>query len=67
MFASYQEKHGARYVIYNTGAAVCAREFGIRKPVEALTPEDYRTFIEKTARRMLERLDEVRPAQPSPR
>jgi hypothetical protein len=63
MFASYQEKHGAGYVIYNTGAAVCAREFGIKKPVEDLWPEDYRTFIAKTARRMLARLDEIRPAR----
>jgi hypothetical protein len=62
MFASYPEKHGARYVIYNTGAAVCAQEFGVKKPVEDLTPEDYRTFIEKTARRMLRLLDDVRPA-----
>lgn len=59
MFASYQDVHGARYVIYNTGAAVCAREFGIRKPVEALTHEDYQRIIEGTGRRILERLEEV--------
>ena len=61
MFASYPEKHGARYVIYNTGAAACAREFGVTRPVEGLTPDDYRQFIQETARRMLRRLDEVRP------
>lgn len=59
MFASYQDVHGARYVIYNTGAAVCAREFGIAKPVEALTHEDYQRIIEGTGRRILERLEEV--------
>ena len=61
MFASYPEKHGARYVIYNTGAAACAREFGVTRSVEELTPDDYRRFIHETARRMLRRLDEVRP------
>ena len=61
MFASYPEKHGARYVIYNTGAAACAREFGVTRSVEELTPDDYRRFIQETARRMLRRLDEVRP------
>ena len=62
MFASYQEAHGARYVIYNTGAAVCAEEFGIRKPVDELAPDDYRAFIAGTARRMLARLAEPRRA-----
>lgn len=60
MFASYQERHGARYVIYNTSAAACLREFGGGKAVEDLTPEDYRRFIGGTARRMLTRLAETR-------
>ncbi len=59
MFASYQDVHGARYVIYNTGAAVSAREFGIKKPAEALTHEDYQQIIEGTGRRILERFEEV--------
>jgi hypothetical protein len=63
MFASYQERHGARYLIYNTSAQACMREFGVRKAVEDLTADDYRMFIESTARRMLSRLDEVRRAR----
>jgi len=63
MFASYQDVHGARYLIYNTGAAVCAREFGIKTPVEALTHEDYQRIIEGTGRRILERLEEVAAAK----
>ncbi len=63
MFASYPEVHGARYVIYNTSAEACAREFGVTRPITALTPEDYRRFIEKTAERMLARLEEVTPAR----
>ncbi len=61
MFAAYPERWGARYVIYNTSAAACSREFGVPRPVEALGPEDYRRFIERTAERMLQRLWEVRP------
>lgn len=63
MFASYQDVHGARYVIYNTGAAVSAREFGIAKAVDALTHEDYQAIIEGTGRRILERLEEVAAAR----
>ncbi len=63
MFASYQDTHGAPYVIYNTGAAACAKEFGVTKPVEELGPDDFRSFIEQTARRMLDRLE----ARPGPR
>lgn len=65
MFASYPEAHGARYVIYNTSAQACAREFGVTKPVDALGPDDYRAFIEGTAKRMLRRLDEARPVRPA--
>jgi hypothetical protein len=61
MFRSYPERHGARYVIYNTNAAACAREFGASRPIDALAPEDYRRFIEGTAARMLERLEAARP------
>jgi hypothetical protein len=60
MFASYQDRHGARYVIYNTSAAACLREFGGPKSVEDLAPDDYHRFIEGTARRMLTRLAEAR-------
>jgi hypothetical protein len=60
MFASYQDRHGAVCVIYNTHAAACAKEFGVSKAVEDLTPDDYRGFIEGTARRMLARA-EARP------
>ncbi|MGH7266666.1 MAG: hypothetical protein ACREMB_17725 [Candidatus Rokuibacteriota bacterium] len=63
MFASYPEKHGARYVIYNTSAEACAKEFGLARPVKALTPDDYRGFIEGTAGRMLRRLEEARPVR----
>jgi hypothetical protein len=61
MFAMYTEKWGARYVIYNTSAQACLQEFGIAKSVEELQPEDYRGFIERTAQRMLKRLEEARP------
>ncbi len=58
---SYPERPGVRYVIYNTSAVACAREFGASRPVEVLAPEDYRRFIEGTAERMLGRLEEARP------
>jgi hypothetical protein len=61
MFAKYSEQWGARYVIYNTSAQACTKEFGVDKAVEDLGPEDYRGFIESTARRMLTRLEETRP------
>jgi hypothetical protein len=61
MFAAYPERWGARYVIYNTHAVACSKEFGVDKPVEELTPDDYRGFIERTAQRMLQRLWEARP------
>jgi hypothetical protein len=61
MFAAYPERWGARYVIYNTHAVACSKEFGIEKTVEELTPADYRGFIERTAQRMLQRLWEARP------
>jgi hypothetical protein len=61
MFAKYSEQWGARYVIYNTSAQACVKEFGLDKAVEDLAPEDYRAFIEGTARRMLTRLEETRP------
>jgi hypothetical protein len=61
MFRSYPERHCARYVIYNTSAVACAREFGASRPVETLAAEDYRRFIEGTAERMLGRLEEARP------
>jgi hypothetical protein len=60
MFASYPEKHGARYVIYNTSAVACAKEFGVTKSIDALDPDDVRGFIERTAERMLKRLEEAR-------
>jgi hypothetical protein len=56
-FAELSERHGARYVIYNTGAEVCAREFGINKPAAELNREDFETFIAGTVRRMLARLE----------
>jgi hypothetical protein len=59
MFASYREKHGAKYVIYNTGAAVCAREFGIKKSAEELTEKDFQEIIMGTAKRMLALLEKV--------
>lgn len=59
MFASYKERHGAKYVIYNTGAAVCAREFGIKKAAEELTEKDFQEIIMGTARRMLALLQKV--------
>ncbi len=61
MFRAYPERWGARYVIYNTSAVACAKEFGVTTPVEDLAPEDYRGFIERTAERMLRRLWEARP------
>jgi hypothetical protein len=61
MFARYSEEWGARYVIYNTGAQACIKEFGLSKTVEELTPEDYRGFVDATARRMLKRLEDTRP------
>jgi hypothetical protein len=60
MFASYPER-GARYLIYNTSAVACSKEFGVTRPVEELTPDHYRDFIERTAQRMLKRLEEARP------
>lgn len=60
MFAAYEERHGAPCVIYNTSAVACAKEFGVTKAVEELTPDDYRRFIAGTALRMLARL-EARP------
>jgi hypothetical protein len=61
MFAMYTEKWGARYLIYNTSAQACIEEFGISKTVDELEPEDFRGFIERTAQRMLKRLEEARP------
>ncbi|HEV8309344.1 MAG TPA: hypothetical protein VGW35_16925 [Methylomirabilota bacterium] len=61
MFASYSERYGVRYLIYNTSAAACAKEFGTTKALEALGPDDFRLFIEGTATRMLKRLEEARP------
>jgi hypothetical protein len=58
-FAELSEQRGARYVIYNTGAGVCAREFGVEKRPEELTREDYEGFIQGTVRRMLARLEEM--------
>lgn len=57
----YTERWGARYLIYNTSAQACLKEFGIDKTVDELVPEDYRAFIEATARRMLARLEEAHP------
>jgi len=62
MFARYSEEWGARYVIYNTSAQACLKEFGISRAVEELTPDDYRGFIESTAERMLGHLEEARLA-----
>jgi hypothetical protein len=59
MFASYKEEHGARYVIYNTGAEVSAREFGIKKSAEELTEQDFEKIIMGTAKRMLTLLEGV--------
>jgi hypothetical protein len=61
MFAMYTEEWGAPYVIYNTSAEACLREFGIAKAVDELQPDDFRGFIERTAQRMLKRLEEARP------
>jgi hypothetical protein len=55
-------KHGALRDLQHRARRSARREFGVKKAVEDLTPEDYRTFIEKTARRMLRLLDDVRPA-----
>lgn len=57
MFASYSQRHGIPCVIYNTGARVCAREFGIDKRPEELTDQDFEKIILGTARRMLDRLE----------
>jgi hypothetical protein len=59
MFASYKENHGAKYVIYNTGAEVCAREFGVKKTPAELTEKDFEKIIMSTAKRMLALLEKV--------
>jgi hypothetical protein len=59
--ASYPERYGARSVIYKTSAVACARRVGASRPLDALTPEDDRRFIEGTGERMLARLGAARP------
>ena len=59
MFASYSEDHGVRYVIYNTGTAVCRREFGLPASDDSPSHAEMQTIVHGTAKRMLRRLEEA--------
>lgn len=57
-FASYITEHKARCIIYNTHGDVNAEHYGCPRRGGELRREDYESFIDSTARLILQRLDE---------